>query len=170
PISDPSLHKQPLFTEEFVLVRSSEDSGKPVPDPETLRQMRLLLLEEGHCFRDQALTYCDLTSSAPRELMEGSSLTTLVQMVGAGIGVTLLPEMAVSIETRSAPVAVARLAEPRPARTIGLVWRRANPLTEQLMQVADIVRQAGTEAARASEHAQDRMHCDLVDAAGFTAA
>lgn len=143
PVSEPSLHEHPLFTEEFVLVRAAEDSGKPVPSPEILRQMRLLLLEEGHCFREQALSYCQLTSTAPRELMEGSSLTTLVQMVGAGIGVTLLPEMAVPIETRSAPVAIARLAEPRPERTIGLVWRRANPLTEQLTQVAEIVRRAG---------------------------
>ncbi|MGB3279093.1 MAG: LysR substrate-binding domain-containing protein, partial [Pseudorhodobacter sp.] len=77
-------------------------------------------------------------------LMEGSSLSTLVQMVGAGIGVTLIPDMAVAIETRSAAVSIARLAQPRPTRTIGMVWRKTNPLAEQLMTIAAIVRQAGT--------------------------
>ena len=73
---------------------------------ETLREMRLLLLEEGHCFRDQALSFCNM-QSPPREVLDASSLSTLVQMVGAGIGVTLIPEMAVAVETRSASVSVA---------------------------------------------------------------
>lgn len=143
PVSEPALTEQPLFDEEFILVRPPEDAGKPVPNPETLREMRLLLLEEGHCFRDQALSFCMLSPSAPRDLMEGSSLSTLVQMVGAGIGVTLIPEMAVAVETRSAQVSVARLPQPRPLRTIGMVWRKTSPLARQLAQVAEIVRQAG---------------------------
>ncbi len=117
PVSEPALTERPLFTEEFVLVRPLADADRPVPRPEHLREMRLLLLEEGHCFRDQALSYCRLSPTAPRELMEGSALSTLVQMVGAGIGVTLIPEMAVPVETRSAAVAVARLPDPRPRRT-----------------------------------------------------
>ncbi|MFD0980133.1 hydrogen peroxide-inducible genes activator [Tropicimonas aquimaris] len=144
PISEPVLQEVALFEEEFVLVRPLEDADKLVPKPEMLQQMRLLLLEEGHCFRDQALSFCKLSTSAPRELMEGSSLSTLVQMVGAGIGVTLIPEMAVPIETRSAAVSLARLGQPRPTRTIGMVWRKSNPLSDQLRQVASIVRQAGT--------------------------
>lgn len=148
PVSEPSLIEQALFDEEFVLVRPLHDAGEPVPNPEMLREMRLLLLEEGHCFRDQALSYCKMPSSHPRELMEGSSLSTLVQMVGAGIGVTLIPDMAVQIETRSAAVSVVRLAEPRPARTIGMIWRRSNPLSDQLAQITEIVRQAASEEAR----------------------
>jgi len=142
PVSEPSLEETPLFSEEFVLVRPRADSGRPVPNPETLREMRLLLLEEGHCFRDQALSYCSQSSRAPRDMMEGSTLATLVQMVGAGIGVTLIPEMAVGIETRSADVAVARLAAPRPSRTIGMIWRRSNPLSDQLRHVAGLVQGA----------------------------
>ncbi|MGM0585724.1 MAG: LysR substrate-binding domain-containing protein, partial [Pseudomonadota bacterium] len=79
----------------------------------------------------------------------GSSLSTLVQMVGAGIGVTLIPEMAVPIETRSAAVAVARLPRPRPMRTIGMVWRRTSPLSDHLAHVAETFRQAGTGEGRA---------------------
>ncbi len=143
PVSEPSLVEFPLFDEEFVLVRPAADAGNPVPNPEMLREMRLLLLEEGHCFRDQALSYCNGSASLPRDLMEGSSLTTLVQMVGAGIGVTLIPEMALAIETRSAQVATARLAEPRPQRTIGMVWRRSNPLASQFAQLTTAIRDAG---------------------------
>jgi LysR family transcriptional regulator, hydrogen peroxide-inducible genes activator len=142
PVSEPSLAETPLFSEEFVLVRPATDADRPIPNGETLREMRLLLLEEGHCFRDQALSFCKMSPGVPRELMDSSSLATLVQMVGAGIGVTLIPQMAVDIETRSAPVSVARLAEPRPTRTIGLVWRKTNPLGNQFATLIDIVRDA----------------------------
>jgi LysR family hydrogen peroxide-inducible transcriptional activator len=142
PVSEPSLTEVALFAEDFVLVRPSEDEGKPVPNREALREMRLLLLEEGHCFRDQALSFCNLRSAVPRELMDGSSLSTLVQMVSAGIGVTLIPEMAVAVETRSASVSVARFPSPRPSRTIGMIWRKTSPLSKQLIQICDAVRQS----------------------------
>ena len=145
PVSEPSLIEVDLFTEDFVLVRPLADAAKAVPGPVGLRALRLLLLEEGHCFRDQALAFCRMQASpaardtGPREMMEGSSLSTLVQMVGAGIGVTLIPEMAVAVETLSAPVAVARFPDPPPSRRIGMVWRRSTPLSRQLMQVARVV-------------------------------
>ena len=142
PISEPSFTEVALFTENFVLVRPSEDEGKPVPSGEMLREMRLLLLEEGHCFRDQALSFCNIRSAFPREGLDGSSLSTLVQMVGAGIGVTLIPEMAVPVETRSAPVSVARFKNPQPSRTVGMIWRKTSPLTDQLRQITEVVRQS----------------------------
>ena len=100
---------------------------------------RLLLLEEGHCFRDQALSFCNMQSSPPREVLDASSLSTLVQMVSAGIGVTLIPEMAVAVETRSASVSVARFKNPQPSRTIGMIWRKTSPLARQLMQFSEVV-------------------------------
>jgi LysR family transcriptional regulator, hydrogen peroxide-inducible genes activator len=142
PVSEPSLNEVRLFDEEFVLVRRSEDEGKPIPEREALREMRLLLLEEGHCFRDQALSFCNIGPSRTREVMEGSSLSTLVQMVSAGIGVTLIPEMAVPVETRSARVSISRFDSPRPARTIGMIWRRSTPLAKQLLEVSDVVRRS----------------------------
>jgi len=140
PVSEPSLTEVALFSEEFVLVRPRADAGRPVPDRAALRDMRLLLLEEGHCFRDQALSFCAAQATPPRELLDASALSTLVQMVGAGIGVTLIPEMAVAVETRSAAVCVTRFDDPRPSRTIGMIWRRNSPLTAQFMQIADVVR------------------------------
>jgi LysR family hydrogen peroxide-inducible transcriptional activator len=139
PVSEPSLTEVALFTENFLLVRPGEAEGTPVPSREMLREMRLLLLEEGHCFRDQALSFCNMQSSPPREVLDASSLSTLVQMVGAGIGVTLIPEMAVAVETRSAPVSVSRFRNPQPSRTIGMVWRRTSPLARQLQQISEVV-------------------------------
>ncbi len=143
PVSEPALQEFALFDEEFVLVRAAEDAARPVPSPSSLERMRLLLLEEGHCFRDQALSFCSMSASEPRYLMEGSSLSTLVQMVGAGMGVTLIPEMALPLETRSAQVSVARFDPPGPSRKVGIVWRKSNPLSEQLMQIGALVRQVG---------------------------
>ncbi|WP_187431145.1 hydrogen peroxide-inducible genes activator [Roseobacter fucihabitans] len=140
PISEPSFTEIPLFEENFVLIRPDTDAGKPIPDRDMLQEMRLLLLEEGHCFRDQALSFCNLQTALPREGLDGSSLSTLVQMVGAGIGVTLLPEMALPVETRSAAVCVARFPHPQPARQIGMIWRKTSPLAKQLMQIAEVVK------------------------------
>ena len=148
PVSEPAFTEVPLFVEEFLLVRPAEDATKPVPNADMLKEMRLLLLEEGHCFRDQALAFCNMASSLPREVLEGSSLSTLVQMVGAGIGVTFIPEMAAVVETRSAAVSLARFADPQPRRTIGMIWRRTSPLAGQLQHIAEVVRQAA-EALRA---------------------
>ena len=74
-----------------------------------------------------------------RDILDASSLSTLVQMVNAGMGITLLPEMAIPIETRSAAICIARFEEPEPSRTIGMVWRNTSPLAKQLLQVAEVV-------------------------------
>lgn len=140
PVSERSFVEVALFSEHFLLVRPGADEGTPVPSRETLRDMRLLLLEEGHCFRDQALSFCNIQSSPPREVLDASSLSTLVQMVSAGIGVTLIPEMAVAVETRSASVSVVRFKNPQPSRTIGMIWRKTSPLARQLLQISDVVR------------------------------
>lgn len=163
PVSEPSLAEVALFAENFLLVRPGEDEGTAVPSGEALREMRLLLLEEGHCFRDQALAFCKMRSSPPREVLDASSLSTLVQMVGAGIGVTLIPEIAVAVETRSASVSVARFKNPQPSRTIGMVWRKTNPLARQLLQIsemvclaADAARKPPARAARGSSSRNPR--------------
>jgi LysR family hydrogen peroxide-inducible transcriptional activator len=156
PVSEPSLSEVALFAEDFVLVRPGEDDGKPVPNGETLSKMRLLLLEEGHCFRDQALSFCNRHSALPRELLDGSSLSTLVQMVSAGIGVTLIPEMAVAVETRSAQVSVARFENPKPSRTIGMIWRRTSPLASQLLQISEVVRRSAAASRKEQKPAASR--------------
>lgn len=145
PISDPAFNEVELFTENMMLVRASTYAGQPVPEKDALRDMRLLLLEEGHCFRDQALSFCNIPSSLPQDGLDGSSLSTLVQMVGAGLGVTLIPEMAVPVETRSAAVCVDAFRAPQPTRTVGMIWRRTSPLERHLREVAEVVRAAADE-------------------------
>jgi LysR family hydrogen peroxide-inducible transcriptional activator len=143
PVAAPQLESAHLFDEDFVLVRPVSEAGYPIPSPQSLREMRLLLLEEGHCFRDQALAFCTAAPNArphtrthAREVMDGSSLTTLVQMVGAGMGVTLIPDMAVAVETRAAEVCIQRFPAPAPLRRIGMVWRKTAPIAAPLRQIA----------------------------------
>jgi LysR family hydrogen peroxide-inducible transcriptional activator len=80
-----------------------------------------------------------MQSLLPREALDASSLSTLVQMVGAGMGVTLIPEMAAAVETRSASVSVARFKNPQPLRTIGMIWRKTSPLAGQLLQLSEVI-------------------------------
>ncbi len=143
PISEPALREFALFDEDFLLVRPPGDADKPVPSPEKLQDMKLLLLEEGHCFRDQALSFCDMKPTDPIYLMEGSSLSTLVQMVSAGLGVTLIPEMALPLETHNTSVAISRFPGESPKRTVGMIWRKTNPLGKQLEELGALVRQIG---------------------------
>ncbi|PWC55458.1 LysR family transcriptional regulator [Azospirillum sp. TSH7] len=137
PVLEPSLTEVVLFTEDFLLVRPAKDAEKPVPTREMLREMRLLLLEEGHCFRNQALSFCNMPSSSPRKALEANSFSTLVQMVKAGMGVTLIPEMAVAVETGSGTVSVVRFKDPQPSRTIGMVWRKTSPLASQFLKLTE---------------------------------
>ena len=145
PVSEPWLTEVALFSEPFLLVRPATAASAPPPAPADLRDMRLLLLEEGHCFREQALAFCGAGPRLPRDGLDGSSLATLVQMVGAGIGVTMIPRMAQGVETRSAAVACTAFAGDQPERTIGMVWRRTSPLDTRLREVAEVVRAAGTD-------------------------
>ena len=138
PLQDPHLVEVPLFDEDMVLVRPAADAETPVPAPDQLGALRLLLLEEGHCFRDQALSFCNVGATA-REGLDGSALSTLVQMVGAGLGVTLIPDMAVPVEARAANVHIARFDAPAPRRSVGMVWRKATPLAAPLREITTIV-------------------------------
>ncbi|MGB6443607.1 MAG: LysR substrate-binding domain-containing protein [Xanthobacteraceae bacterium] len=157
PVSESSLTEVALFAENFLLVRPGEDEGTPVPNSEALRDVRLLLLEEGHCFRDQALSFCHMQSALPRQTLDASSLSTLVQMVSAGMGVTLIPEMAVPVETCSASVSVARFKDPQPSRTIGMVWRKTSPLAGQLLQLSKVVGRSA-DALRSRYNPQPKHH------------
>jgi len=141
PLSNPALSVTELFSESMVFVRPDNQSTQPAPQPEALQNMRLLLLEEGHCFRDQALSYCGLPATQPRDGLDGSSLSTLVQMVGSGIGVTMIPEMAIGVETKSAPVSIVRFADPQPTRKIGMIWRKNSPLEEHLQTIAHLTKE-----------------------------
>jgi LysR family hydrogen peroxide-inducible transcriptional activator len=107
-----------------------------------LRQAEVLLLEEGHCMRQHALEFC--ARARARELeFRATSLATLVQMVAAGAGVTLLPELSLATEAARAPqLRLRRFVAPVPSRTIVLAWRKGSPLQDALSRVAAAMKQA----------------------------
>lgn len=109
--------------------------------PAELRDASVLLLDDGHCFRDQALSVC-ATAKAQELEFRATSLTTLAQMVADGAGVTLMPALAVPTEAKRAGLAVRPFAEPSPGRTIALVWRKRSPVGAALKDVAATIREA----------------------------
>jgi LysR family hydrogen peroxide-inducible transcriptional activator len=106
-----------------------------------LKNANMLLLNDGHCFRDQALAFCSGAKALELEF-RATSLSTLAQMVAGGAGVTLLPELAVATEAKRAELSIRPLADPAPMRTIALVWRRRSPLGPALRQLATTARVA----------------------------
>jgi LysR family transcriptional regulator, hydrogen peroxide-inducible genes activator len=102
--------------------------GKRAKATDMLVHERLLLLEEGHCLRDQALSFCRLVTPEARASFGASSLATIVQMVAHGYGITLLPEMAVASEVHQrSGIRLLHFPAPEPKREIGLAWRKTSP-------------------------------------------
>jgi LysR family hydrogen peroxide-inducible transcriptional activator len=115
---------------------------------EALQDREVLVLDEGHCLRDQALAVCN-ARGAREAGFRATSLGTLVQMVGAGAGVTLLPRLAGAVEVGHAPVVLRALRAPAPARTIGLVFRGGAAMEGALEKVGEAVRKAVAKVMRA---------------------
>jgi len=130
PIDDPEVETCFLFDDAFILATKAtpENARAKGATPNMLSDERLLLLEEGHCLRDQALSYCHMMTREARESFGASSLATIVQMVANGYGITLLPEMAISSEIhRGGDIRLLRFPAPEPKREIGLAWRKTSP-------------------------------------------
>jgi LysR family hydrogen peroxide-inducible transcriptional activator len=149
PISDPSLEVAALFVEPFLAAVPADHSlaAAPVVKIDDLARAGLLLLEEGHCLRDQALEACHLQGLKSEEI-RATSLETLRQMVAMGLGVTLMPILA-SIGPSGQQVVMKPVAAPGAARSIGLVWRRRSPLAFTMAQLAETLAKTlppGTQA------------------------
>jgi len=111
-----------------------------------LRGERILLLDDGHCFRDQVLEYC--ADSQLEELgFRATSLPTLAQMVSSGAGITLLPSIAVPAETQHSQLSIRNFSRPVPFRTIVLAWRRRSALAEPLHKIAHTLRLSTTRSS-----------------------
>ena len=106
-----------------------------------LRAATVMVLEDEHCFGKQALEFC-FHAQAQNHQFRGTSLATIISMVAGGVGVTLLPSLAVRSEVRTYNLRVRRFADPEAARTIGLVWRKKSPLTPALRKLANTMSQA----------------------------
>lgn len=138
----PRLSAAPLFTDEFVLATASSDNAEgPVPMAE-IDGDRMLLLDEGHCFRDQAIAACALDPDAARRTFAATSLSTIVEFVANGQGITLLPEIALKKEATGDRIRIHRLQSPGARRLLSLVWREATPFGAVFERVAETIRRA----------------------------
>lgn len=107
--------------------------------PEVLEGETVFLLEDGHCFRDQALALCGATGAKEADV-KATGLSTLVQMVGGGDGVTLLPKIALAVENRRGQLAVRAFKSPAPTRTLAMVWRKGSAMRRPLDAIAGVIR------------------------------
>ncbi len=144
PVDHPDIETLELFQDRFILALShnSKLSGGVRADKETITGERLLLLEEGHCLRDQALSYCSLNQVDSVNTFGASSLSTIVEMVAAGYGITLLPEICLPIEMRGRSIDLVRFVDPEPHRTIGLAWRKSSPRRSDFAELGRLLQEA----------------------------
>ncbi|MFN5011491.1 MAG: LysR substrate-binding domain-containing protein [Gammaproteobacteria bacterium] len=147
PVELDGLHAEPLYDEPFVVAMPT---AHPLAErkqlrAEDLRGATLLLLEEGHCLRDQALEVCSRVPVREKQDFRGTSLETLRQMVAADAGITLLPELATrGAYAQSRGVAIRPFAKPVPVRRIGAVWRKSSPRGAALAAVAEVIAEHAT--------------------------
>jgi LysR family hydrogen peroxide-inducible transcriptional activator len=144
PVEDADVATLPLFEDPFLLALPAAD---PLPAGTRalathVDQRRLILLEEGHCLRDQALAYCTMARRDSITSLGASSLATVMQLVANNYGVTLVPEIASDTEVRDDRVKLLRFAAPEPKRTIGLAWRPTSPRVEDFLLLARLVTDA----------------------------
>ena len=141
PVNHPEIETIRLFEDRFLLAlpRTHRTQGRVRATADLIKGDRLLLLEEGHCLRDQALTFCQLRQVDSINTFGASSLSTIVQMVANGLGLTLLPEISVALETRHADIRVMRFAEPEPSRTLGLAWRSTSSRKRDFVEMGRLI-------------------------------
>lgn len=149
PLDYPGLRIEELFSDRFFLAVPANDAtivGPPVP-PGSPALERLMLLEEGHCLRDQALAICGSARPLAMANYGATSLTTLMQMVAHGLGVTLVPEIALPAASEMRDLKVVPFAEPAPRRQLCLAWRRTSPRSQECTELAAILRTLSSSSA-----------------------
>lgn len=142
PTNESGLGEIPMYREDFVLALPHDHplAGRKRVNPDQLADLPLLLLDEGHCLRDQALEVCRLAGVRPEVgQTRAASLATAVQCVEGGLGVTLIPQTAVAVETGGGGLATAMFARPRPGRRIGLVFRESSSRADAYRVLADVI-------------------------------
>jgi LysR family hydrogen peroxide-inducible transcriptional activator len=143
PVASGEFATAPIATDRFLL---ATQKGKPVPRKrerllEFIASEHLLLLEEGNCLRDQALRHCDAAGVRYGEIYGTSNISTLVQMVAHGMGITLVPELCLRQRGLLDEVRLTRFAEPQPHRVIALAWRKTSPGAERFAEFGALTRQ-----------------------------
>lgn len=152
PDSGPPLVSRPLFEDPFVLATSSREGSTAPVSLANLAPERILLLDEGHCFRDQTIAACRLGND-PARTFAATSLSTIVEFVANGQGVTLLPRIAVRKEATDPRIAIHDLVSPGAGRLLSLVWREATPFGATFEKMVEVIRSTAPRAATALDDA-----------------
>ncbi|MDP3693176.1 LysR substrate-binding domain-containing protein [Bradyrhizobium sp.] len=149
PVDEPDIDTMALFEDLFLLAVPASDPRRDTMRvaAEDIDQSRLILLEDGHCLRDQALAFCATAtrsrgSAGGGTVFGASSLNTVMEMVAGGYGVTLIPQIAADVERRDARVKFLRLENPQPGRSIGLVFRRTSPRKADFAALGEVVKES----------------------------
>jgi LysR family hydrogen peroxide-inducible transcriptional activator len=132
-----------LFADPFVLATSANSN---LPDPVSLASLpkdAILLLDEGHCFRDQAITACAMSDPDTKRTFAATSLATIVEFVANGQGVTLLPTISLKKEANDPRIRISGLSAPGAGRMLSLVWRQSTPFDRLFKNIAGLVRDIG---------------------------
>ncbi|MGH1405320.1 MAG: LysR substrate-binding domain-containing protein [Rhodomicrobiaceae bacterium] len=143
PIHHAELMTKELFSDPFFLVINSESSNQTTDPMKLLEENNLLLLEEGHCLRDQAISLCENVSQKSLSQFGATSLKTLIELVANNQGITLVPKLAAKVEIpQDSPLRLIPFAPPEPVRTIGLVWRKSSPRIKDFSALANTITNA----------------------------
>jgi len=147
PVAESDIDTIALFEDLFLLAVPASDPRQESARvaAEDIDQSRLILLEDGHCLRDQALAFCATATrvrSGAGTVFGASSLNTVMQMVAGGYGVTLIPQIAADVERRDARVKFLRLENPQPGRRIGLAFRRTSPRKADFAALGEVVKES----------------------------
>ena len=150
PVEHPEIETLRLIEDRFLLAMppGRKLGGRVRATPELFAHDRLLLLEEGHCLRDQALAFYHLRQAEGVDTFGASSLSTIVQMVANDMGLTFLPEISIGVEAMGGRVSVGRFADPEPSRTLGLAWRTTCPRKEDFVALGALVVEAVRQCQR----------------------
>ena len=144
PTGDAETETLQLFDDPFLLAVPADD---PLPARARVKARdvaprQLILLEEGHCLRDQALAFCSTQNNEVPAGLGATSLSTVMQMVANGYGATLLPRIAADAGLADKRVKLLRFADPEPKRSIGLAWRRTSPRKADFVALGGVITQA----------------------------
>lgn len=160
PVDEPDIDTIPLFDDGFVLAVKADDprpASSTRLDAQAIERETLILLEEGHCLRDQSLAYCRGVRREQSMRLGATSLATVIQLVANGYGATLLPQVAVEVEARDARIKLLRFAPPEPGRSIGLAFRRTSPRKADFSALGTLITETLGIAPRPALKARAKM-------------
>jgi LysR family hydrogen peroxide-inducible transcriptional activator len=158
PFHEPDVLTRPLYDEPFMMVmpKGHELTRQQEIDPQQMNEIRMLLLGEGHCFRDQVLEACPSLNRSFHDqhtVTEGSSLETIRMMVASGLGTSVLPLSAIENHPTTELIEVRPFKQPQPMRTVAVAWRASFPRPRAINVLVDAITHCSINVTRGGSRA-----------------